>query len=56
MSEKLITLSFSHKMFFKIVSKPMPLRNSLTFPHKREREREREREILKLLRTIINLT
>ena len=54
MLKKLITLLFSHKMFFKIVYKPMPLRNSLTFPHKRERERERE--ILKLLRTIINLT
>ena len=50
MSEKLITLSFSHKMFLKIVPKPMPLRYSLTFPKKKKRE------ILKLLRTIINLT
>ena len=30
--KKLIALSFSHKMFLKIVSKPMPLRHSLTFP------------------------
>ena len=40
MSEKLITLLFSHKMFLKIVFKPMPLRNSLTFL---EKEKERVR-------------
>ena len=56
MSEKLITLSFSHKMFLKIVPKPMPLKYSLTFPKKKKKKKKREREILKLLRTIINLT
>ena len=38
--EKLITLLFSHKIFLKIVSKPMPLRYLLTFPKKKKR-RER---------------
>ena len=33
MSEKSIALSISNKMFLKIVSKPMPLRHSLTFPY-----------------------
>ena len=32
--EKLIALSFSHKMFQKIIPKLMPLRHSLTFPFK----------------------
>jgi len=32
MSKKLIALSFSHKMFLKIVPKPMPLGHWLTFP------------------------
>ena len=32
--EKLIALSFSHKMFQKIIHKLMPLRHSLTFPFK----------------------
>ena len=44
MSEKLITLSFSHKMFLKIVPKPMPLKYSLTFPKKKKKKKkERER-------------
>ena len=38
LSEKLITLLFSHKIFLKIVSKPMPLRYLLTFPKKKKKE------------------
>ena len=30
--EKLLVLSFSNKMFLKIVFKPIPLGHSLTFP------------------------
>ena len=40
LSKKLITLLFSHKTFLKIVSKPMPLRYSLTFPKKKKKKRD----------------
>ena len=43
LSEKLITLLFSHKIFLKIVSKPMPLRYLLKFPKKKKKKKRRER-------------
>ena len=47
LSKKLIILSFFHKMFLKIVLKPMPLMHSLTFSKKKKKRKKRE--ILKLL-------
>ena len=38
LSKKLITLSFFHKMFLKIVSKPMPLGHLLIFLKKKKKK------------------